>query len=353
MIQNLTSYMWSRYKYIIAYLLPIIVFTGIYFASYWSYCGLLFSFVILPILEIFFKGTSQNYDKATEVSISEKAFFNILLYLNIPILYFVLFYFIGKVNSLNNTELIGGLLSVGILIATSGINVAHELGHRQTKIEQIFSKILLLPALYMHFFIEHNRGHHKNVGTNEDPVSAKKGEIIYFFWIKAIIGEYISAWQLETQRLNKINVSIFSLQNEMIQFQMIQTVYLAVIFILFGIKCMLIAIAAAIIGVILLESINYIEHYGLRREKMANGFYEPVLPQHSWNSDHELGRIFLYELTRHSDHHYKSTRKYQILRHFDQSPQLPMGYPAALLLSLFPPIWFKIMDNKLKKLNKD
>jgi alkane 1-monooxygenase len=96
-----------------------------------------------------------------------------------------------------------------------------------------------------------------------------------------------------------------------------------------------------------LETVNYIEHYGLRRKRLANGFYEITGPQHSWNSDHELGRILLYELTRHSDHHYKASRKYQVLRHFDESPQLPHGYPASMLMAMFPPLWFSMMDKRI------
>ena len=343
--------MWNRYKYLLAYLLPACVFLGIYFKSYCTYSGLVFAFVFLPILEIFLKGTSENYQENDEIPLTTNVLFDVILYLNIPILYAILFYFFNNIEEFSPLELIGGILSVGILIGSSGINVAHELGHRQNKAEQLLSKILLLPALYIHFFIEHNRGHHRTVGTDDDPVSAKKGEIIYFFWIKAILGEYISAWKLEKERLLKLNQPVYSFSNEMIQYFFIQSIYLAGIYLFFNFNGLIVALISALIGILLLESINYIEHYGLRRKKMPTGFYEPVLPKHSWNSDHELGRIMLYELTRHSDHHYKSTRKYQILRHFDDSPQLPMGYPAALLLSLVPPLWFRIMDKRLENVN--
>ena len=113
------------------------------------------------------------------------------------------------------------------------------------------------------------------------------------------------------------------------------------------------AFAVALIGILLLESVNYIEHYGLRRNRLASGRFEPVSPSHSWNSDHELGRIFLYELTRHSDHHFKATRKYQVLRHFQESPQLPVGYPGSILLALVPPVWFRLMNPQVDQIEKD
>jgi alkane 1-monooxygenase len=138
---------------------------------------------------------------------------------------------------------------------------------------------------------------------------------------------------------------VISWANGMIRFQVYQAAYLVAIGFIFGAPSVLMAIGFGVFGFLLLETVNYIEHYGLRRKQLANGRFEPVLPHHSWNSDHELGRIFLFELTRHSDHHYKATRPYQILRHFDESPQLPFGYPLSMITSLVPPLWFAMMNN--------
>jgi len=240
-------------------------------------------------------------------------------------------------------------LNIGVLIGTIGINVAHELGHRSTQYEQFFAKALLLSGLYMHFFIEHNRGHHKNVATEEDPASARFGENVYTFWFRSITQSYLDAWRLEAQRLKRSGKNVISTDNQMIWYQIIQAVYLLSVGAIFGWGMILYAMSIALGGVILLETVNYIEHYGLRRKKLASGRYENVQPYHSWNSNHELGRIFLYELTRHSDHHFKATRKYQILRHFEESPQLPLGYPASMLLSLLPPLWFAYMNEKVKQ----
>ncbi|MDX1943436.1 MAG: fatty acid desaturase, partial [Saprospiraceae bacterium] len=162
---------------------------------------------------------------------------------------------------------------------------------------------------------------------------------------------YLNAWELEAERLKKLGKPVFTWSNEMLRFQIIQITYLVVIGLSYGSWMIGYAVAIAIFGFLMLECVNYIEHYGLRRELLPNGRYEHVTPRHSWNSDHELGRIFLYELTRHSDHHYKATRKYQVLRHLDESPQLPLGYPASIIASLLPPLWFGIMNRRARQFN--
>ena len=106
---------------------------------------------------------------------------------------------------------------------------------------------------------------------------------------------------------------------------------------------------SALIGALLLETVNYIEHYGLTRQQTTNNQYDRVQPAHSWNSNHVLGRLLLFELSRHSDHHYMASRKYQILRNVDEAPQMPTGYPGMMLLSLFPTLWFNVMHAQMNK----
>jgi len=147
------------------------------------------------------------------------------------------------------------------------------------------------------------------------------------------------------KRLNKSNISW---NNEMVRFTLIQTGLMATVFLFFGLTGLLLFLASAFIGILLLETVNYIEHYGLRRREIGPGLFETVKPIHSWNSEHILGRLMLYELTRHSDHHFKASRKFQHLRYFDESPQLPFGYPASIVLSFMPPLWFTIMNKRIK-----
>ena len=210
--------------------------------------------------------------------------------------------------------------------------------------------MLLLTSLYMHFYIEHNKGHHKRVATPEDPSSARYGEWLYAFYFRSVIFSYISAWEIAGNDVKKKGRSVFSFYNEMIRFHFIQFLFVAAIWIIFGWFACLCFLVAAVIGFLLLETVNYIEHYGLQRKSTGDGKYERAMPAHSWNSDHVIGRLFLFELSRHSDHHYLASRKYQVLRHHDDSPQMPTGYPGMMLLSLFPPLWFIVMNNRVKKI---
>jgi len=340
-------------KYLLAYLPPLAAYAGIYYGGIWSPGSIYVGFVIIPILEFLVPKSTENHAAEMEPRRLSNRFFDFLLYLNIPILFGLLWYYFSTVAAGTHSamEIIGMTFSVGLIIAIIGINVAHELGHRNNKTEQSFSKLLLMTALYMHFNIEHNRGHHKNVATDKDPASARKGETVYAFWWRSVWGSYLSAWHIENKRLEKLGLPIFHWRNEMIWFQVIQLSYLIVVGMIFGWIMVPLAIAVAVLGFLQLETINYIEHYGLRRKKLSSGRYENVTPRHSWNSDHEVGRIVLYELTRHSDHHYKANRKYQILRHMDESPQLPYGYPMSMILSLVPPIWFGFMDEEVERYN--
>ncbi|MEL6135050.1 MAG: alkane 1-monooxygenase, partial [Bacteroidota bacterium] len=298
-----------------AYLIPILTGLSIYLQGIWSFVTVFVIFGLVPLIEPFTPQSAENLDEKSRFEKLKSRFFDVLLYLNIPILYGLLGFFIWTLSqqSLEAYEVIGMTLSMGVLIGANGINVAHELGHRREKFERRMAKILLLPALYMHFYIEHNRGHHKFVATERDPASARYGETVYIFWIKSLVGSYRNAWQHEAKRMQKKGWNNLSIHNEMIGYQLIQIAYLAAIGLIAGGTTMLIVAASGIVGTLLLETINYIEHYGLRRKKLPNGRYERVLPHHSWNANYEVGRILLYELTRHSDHHFIASKKYQVL----------------------------------------
>jgi alkane 1-monooxygenase len=337
-------------KYLFVYLTPLVVFFSIWKGGIWSYSAVIFLFGILPFLELFTKGSTKNLTEYEEEMAKEDIRYDLLLYSLVPIQYFLLFYFLVKIDepSLDIPSKIGLTLAFGMACGILGINAAHELGHRNTKYEQLMSKMLLLTTMYLHFFIEHNRGHHKNVSTDEDPASGKYGEIVYTFFIRSVLGSWLSAWQLEKERLHKHNLNFWSHHNEMLIFQILQLGLLTLIITIFSLTVLLWYLGAAIIGILLLETVNYIEHYGLRRKKQGNR-YERTMPIHSWNSNHPIGRAVLLELSRHSDHHYMANRKYPILRHFDESPQMPTGYPGMMIMALIPPLWFFIMHKQIEK----
>ena len=342
-----------RLKYLAAYSIPLSVFLSLYLKGSFSYLALIYSFGFIPLVELLFSGSEKNLGKIEQAIVKDDRLYDLLLYGMVPVQYGLLLYYLLNIGNpdLMLYEQIGMTMAMGISCGVLGINVAHELGHRSTKFEQTLSKLLLLTSLYMHFFIEHNRGHHKHVSTEQDPASSRVGESVYAFWLRSTIGGWLSAWLLEFERLEKKNLSVFSLKNEMIVFQLVQAGFLALLFIFFGLQVMLFFIGSAVFGFLLLETVNYIEHYGLRRKKEGE-FYQRTLPAHSWNSNHPIGRLVLFELSRHSDHHYIANRKYQTLRNFDESPQMPTGYPGMMILSLIPPLWFYVMHKKIDSLRK-
>jgi len=338
----------TRYLFVLT--LPLLSFYSFHQTGWVTFLPMIEAFILIPLLELFFKPDSRNLSTTEESLVKKNIFYDFMVYLMLPIQFICLYFFLNSISSdVDILTLFGRITSMGILCGVIGINVAHELGHRTKPVEQMMSKMLLITSLYLHFFIEHNRGHHKNVSTPEDPASSQLDETVYHFWFRSIYYSFISAWKLEVVRLEKLGVSTFSINNEMIRFQIYQVSFLLIIGFVFGIPALVCFLIAGIMGILLLETVNYIEHYGLTRSKTDHG-YERVMPWHSWNSDHVIGRLMLFELSRHSDHHFIASRKYQLLRHLDNSPQMPTGYPGMILLALVPSLWFKVMNIRLKRL---
>ena len=341
-------------KYIFAYTIPASAYFSFISSGIWTYSTVFYAFLAIPILDILTGESKENLSEEDASYKKTKWIFDLMLYFNIPIVFGLLFIFYSNIllNDYNTFEIVGLVLSGGILLATNGINVAHELGHRTPYFERFFSKMLYMPCLYMHFYIEHNFGHHLNVATPEDGASARYNQTLYSFWFSSVTRQYKSAWKIQIEMLNRKGLSFFSIKNDMLWYHLIQPIYLIGIYGLFSLKVMFIAILIGVVAFLFLECINYIEHYGLRRIKTEFGRYERVQPYHSWNSNFNVGRITLYELTRHSDHHYKSSKKYQILNSHQECPTLPFGYPTSILLSLVPPLWFRVMNPLVPKAMK-
>lgn len=331
------------------YLLAWFAFTG---KGWLCWAPMLYAWVLMPFAELFIRPDEKNLTEAEEELAKKDRIYDYLLYLIVVLQFAALYIFLRSINGpgLSAWEIAGRVCSMGLLCGTFGINVAHELGHRVNNYEQFFAKALLLTSLYMHFFIEHNKGHHKNVATPHDPSSARYNEPVFIFYFRTVIFSYISAWKIANAEMKKKRLPVFHWKNEMLQAQVLQVVFVTIIWLLFGKLITLYFLIAASIGFLLLETVNYIEHYGLQRQQRADGSYERAMPQHSWNSNHILGRLMLFELSRHSDHHYLASRKYQVLRHHDDAPQLPTGYPGSMLMALVPPLWFYVMNKKIKHL---
>jgi alkane 1-monooxygenase len=245
--------------------------------------------------------------------------------------------------TMSPVDKLGLAVTVGI-IGGIAINTAHELGHKRAPAEKRLSKVALAQTCYGHFFIEHNRGHHSRVATVEDPASARFGESLYRFVPRSVAGGVRSAWRIESERFARLARSRWTLRNDVLNAWSLSLGLFAVLATWFGITVLPWLIGQAVIGFCLLEAVNYLEHYGLRRQKLPDGRYERVRAAHSWNSNTIVANVFLFHLQRHSDHHTHPLRRYQTLRHADEAPQLPGGYATMLVLAMIPPLWRRTMD---------
>ena len=342
------------FRYLFALLPAISAVVSFNFQGVAAWTTVFFVFGFVPLLELLIGSGGIIGQDDQQSQFKHRAVYDWMLYLIVPVHIVLIFIYLKNaqpISQLGSSTFFGRAFAMGILCGSYGINVAHELGHRQTKRDQFLAKSLLLTSMYMHFFIEHNRGHHKFVGTPEDPSSGRKNETVYLFWFRSMFFVWISAWQLEFERLKRQNKPQFHISNQMLQFQIIQILLVITLDMIGGHWVAIAFLLSAFIGAVLLETINYIEHYGLTRKKLENGMYEVVTEKHSWNSNHLIGRLLLFELSRHSDHHAKTTKKYQELRNIDEAPQMPTGYPGMMVLSLVSPLWFWVMNRRIAKLS--
>lgn len=339
----------KKLRYLGIFTLPLTVVFAFNNTGIWAFVPFIVYFGLVPLVELLIRPDKYNLAGPELEAAKSDPFYDWLLYLSVPVQVGILVYFLFVIidTPTGTPEYIARIHSMGLMCGVFGINIGHELGHRSKRHEQFMGEVLLLTSLETHFLPYHNRGHHYNVATPEDPATARKGEWLYFFWFRSQIGSYIQAWQIEARRLKKENRHWLSFSNRMVNYTIAQIFLLAMILLAFQTKGLLAFVHASIIGILLLETVNYIEHYGLLRKRKENGRYERVLPKHSWNSDHLIGRSLLFELSRHSDHHYKASKHYQILETLPESPQMPTGYPGMMVLAMIPPLWRWVMDKRI------
>jgi alkane 1-monooxygenase len=228
-----------------------------------------------------------------------------------------------------------------------GINTGHELGHKHTALEQWLARLVLAVPAYGHFTVEHGRGHHRFVSTPEDHASSRMGESIYRFALRELPGGVRRAWQLEKERLAGQQRPAWSVHNTMLQSYAVTALLQLGLVVAFGWIMLPFLAVHNVVAWWQLTSANYVEHYGLLRQRDANGRYEAPRPHHSWNTNHLVTNLAMFHLQRHSDHHAYPSRRYQSLRHFEDLPQLPSGYFGMFTLSYVPALWFKVMDPRL------
>jgi alkane 1-monooxygenase len=304
-------------------------------------------FGVIPTIDLFIGNDRANPPEDLVPALQRSPYYRWITYLYLPAQYAALV--VACALWVRGPGVVGGIglvLTAGIVNGVA-INTAHELGHKREQVERWLSKIALAPTGYGHFFVEHNRGHHVRVATPEDPASSRLGESFYRFWPRTVLGSLRSAWHLETQRFRIRSRNPWTYRNDVLNAWAMTVVLFVALIVAFGWAVLPFLIVQAVVGFSLLEAVNYLEHYGLRRQLNPAGRYEKVDPRHSWNSDRLVTNVFLFQLQRHSDHHANPLRRYQVLRSFEVSPQLPAGYATMLVVALIPPLWRRMMDHRV------
>lgn len=349
--------LFKKLGYLFPFILPTLWIWGTYKGGFWSYSAVLFAFGLIPLIDFLAGIDKQNFGKEEEKQVADEWYYRGVLYLwaFVQVGLLVWACYVVAYQSLSYGEYVGFLLSTMTVLGGIGITVAHELGHKNSKWEQFLAKTILNTVFYRHFFIEHNRGHHVQVATPQDPATSRKNQSFYAFWWQSVVGSIKSAWNLEKKRLERKGKSVWSIENEMwaCLFQPLTLMFLLTLFFSllkgeFMWQVPTFFLVQSVFSFSLLEAVNYIEHYGISRRKLPNGKYERVEHLHSWNASHLISNFFLFQLQRHSDHHAFANRPYQVLRHFEDSPQLPAGYPTMIITALFPPLWFSLMNKRLE-----
>lgn len=343
----------KRYLWTLGAVIPCLPVVGwfLYQFSGWEitlWFAPFFIYLVIPVFD-WLVGTDQdNPPEALVAQLENDRFYRYLTYAYIPVQYAVFFWgaWTYATADLGWLGLLGLTISVGG-VGGVGINTAHELGHKKETLERWLSKLTLAQVAYGHFYVEHNKGHHRRVATPEDPASSRLGESFYAFWPRTVLGSLKSAWAIEKTRLARQGRGPWTLHNENIQAWLMTVVLWGGIVLAFGWVMIPFLLIQAIYGFSLLEVVNYVEHYGLVRQKLPDGRYERCQPEHSWNNNHIVTNLLLYHLQRHSDHHANPTRRYQALRHYEGTPQLPSGYAGMVFLAYFPPLWRRVMDQRV------
>ncbi|MCW3012177.1 MAG: Alkane 1-monooxygenase [Solirubrobacterales bacterium] len=353
---EVTPATWSdpkRYAWLLGLLVPGLPFmawglveaTGL--GLFWFF-GPLFVFGVMPILDRLIGDDAANPPDSVVQWLEQDPYYRWCTYLYLPLQYASLGVacWLWADGGLSTLEALGLALTVGC-VSGIAINTAHELGHKRASVERWLSKVALAQTGYGHFFIEHNRGHHVRVATPEDPASSRLGESFYAFLPRTVKGSLTSSWHLEAERLRRGGSSPWTPRNDVLNAWAMTLVLFGVLTAVFGPGVLPWLLVQAVFGFSLLEVVNYLEHYGLLRDKREDGRYVRTQPQHSWNSNNVSSNVLLYHLQRHSDHHAHPMRRFQALRHFDEAPELPSGYATMIVLALVPPLWRRVMDPRV------
>lgn len=344
----------KRYWYLITLIVPVIlIFSGAMAietqSGQWLWLLTVVFFIVIPIVDFIVGSDSFNPSEEEQGALKEDRFYVKILYAATALQWVGLASMTCVVTQGDFSwfNILGAVLSVGAMHAV-GLTMSHELGHKMNdKAQVLAAKICSACSGYAHFNIEHNKGHHKDVATPEDPASSRMGESLYQFALRELPGAARRGWSLEASRLKRQKRSVFSVHNELLQTLAITVGAYGVMTYLFGWMALPFLLLSAAYGWFQLTMANYIEHYGLLRQTLENGRFERCQPHHSWNNNFKASNLLTLHLQRHSDHHAHPTRPYQLLRDYQDAPELPHGYPGMMAMALIPAAWRTIMDPRV------
>ncbi|WP_377325637.1 fatty acid desaturase [Pimelobacter simplex] len=361
-----TSVRWrdkKRYLWMLGLVVPATPLVGIALfqatdRALWFWLTPVVFFALIPLLDLIAGYDDTNPPDDVIEALENDRYYRWVTYLYLPVQYvgFVIAMWFLATADLSVAAKVGLAISVGV-VGGVAINTAHELGHKRESVERWASKIALAQTFYGHFYIEHNRGHHVRVATPEDPASSRMGESVYRFWPRTVAGSLKSSWGLEARRYQRKGTHPFHLGNDVLNAWLMTVALWGGLLLWLGLAydvnpaaLLPYLVLQAVVGFSLLEVVNYMEHYGMLRQKVGAGAkqrFERVAPSHSWNSNNIATNVLLYHLQRHSDHHANPTRRYQTLRDFKDAPVLPTGYTGMIVVALFPPVFRALMDKRV------
>ncbi len=309
---------------------------------------LLISYGLMPLLDALIGEDQNNPPEAVVPALMADRYYRWLTWVTVPLHFVAL---IGCAWWAGTQDLPWwALLLLAYVAGTDaglGLNTAHELGHKHNRVEQGLARLVLAVPAYGHFTVEHGRGHHRWVATPEDHASSRMGESIYRFALRELPGGVRRAWVLERDRLRALGRPVWSWHNTLLQSYAVTLLLQGTLIAAFGGVMVVFLLVHNLVAWWQLTSANYIEHYGLLRQRLPSGAYEAPQPHHSWNTNHLVTNLATFHLQRHSDHHAHPSRRYQCLRHFTDLPQLPSGYFGMFPLAYLPRLWFRVMDPRL------
>lgn len=349
----------NKFGYLLVFSIPISFLLSYYSENIYAMYLLPFMmFIVMPLIDPLYGLDDQNFDADREKDLKDLSYYRYILhvwaYIQTAMMVWIVYIF--STNDLSYEYIIPMVLNTMIMNGGAGIVVAHELGHKTNNFDKYLAKLLLIQVFYAHYTVKHNRGHHVHVGTPLDTATSRLNQSFYSFWIQSVLGGFTSAVKIENEYLKNKKKANYILNHEVWS-----SILLSIVFFIVGVftvkyfnqvmfwSFVVFYAAQIFLSFSLLEAVDYIEHYGMVRQLKSDHTYEKTNATHSWNANFILSNYFLFQLQRHSDHHLYATKNYQILKQYDNSPQLPNGYPAMVLLTLIPPLWFKIMNERLLK----